>query len=403
MLITYFRSSSYNNWDYCQMQYFLNYVLGLPQGANKRAQQGTIVHKVLEVLANCKKVMQPRGLVTEELLDSPIVDYDYSPNDKIKMNFVLGKKFTFEDEHLGLIEWTNEEFLEPNPLQLGEVDRINKTRINKANYAHDAKIPYNTIHYGQDMVDRIFELAYNYYKWDDWAPVDRVTCHNWTWMALEYKDGIFDPRKRTIVEAEPHFEFEIDQPWAQYEWDLPSGEKISGNLAIKGTIDLITTHPGGIMEVVDWKSGARKNWALPDNISRKTYKKLCTDFQLMLYHYAVKRMYPEAKQVIVSIFFIRDGGPYTMCFDDMTLDETLVRLQERFQEIANCTFPAMRDVNQRDFRCTKLCDYYKMTAPNGDNMCKFIHDKIGKIGIEEVTKKYTEDGFSVGYYQEPGQ
>ena len=55
MLITYVRSSSYNNYSYCQMQYFITYVLGHQAESGKKAILGTIVHKVLEILARLMK------------------------------------------------------------------------------------------------------------------------------------------------------------------------------------------------------------------------------------------------------------------------------------------------------------------------------------------------------------
>ena len=51
MIVTYIRSSSYNNYDFCQMQYFLTYVLGHRSDSNKKADMGTMVHKVMEILA----------------------------------------------------------------------------------------------------------------------------------------------------------------------------------------------------------------------------------------------------------------------------------------------------------------------------------------------------------------
>ena len=60
MLVTYMRSSSYNNFDYCQMQYFLTYVLGHQSTSGKKAQLGTMVHKVMEVLAACQKLRQDK-------------------------------------------------------------------------------------------------------------------------------------------------------------------------------------------------------------------------------------------------------------------------------------------------------------------------------------------------------
>ena len=58
MLVTYIRSSSYNNFEYCQMQYFMTYVLGHQTVSGKKAQLGTVVHKVMEILAGCKKLLQ---------------------------------------------------------------------------------------------------------------------------------------------------------------------------------------------------------------------------------------------------------------------------------------------------------------------------------------------------------
>ena len=679
------------------MQYYMNYVLGLPRSSAKKADQGTIVHKVMEVLAQCKKTMQHGKFIKSYNTDA--------------------EWWEFNDEHIGVVAWTTEGFLKPYVLSNSEIDAINKTRINKQVYKHDAKIPYGTIHYGVDMVEDIFERAYEYYSKDDWKPVDKKDCRNWTWMATEYKDGMFDPRRRTIVEAEPHFDFIIDKPWAQYNWKLPNGKEISGKLGIKGTIDLITAHPGGIIEIVDWKglpldtpiptprgwttmgklekgdivfdesgkptevvgksevknkpcykitfddtstaicdnehlwklstgftypitklkigdkinlakplklpkqdlpidpyvlgvwlgdgrkrngeiscndppiideiiargyelgkdissknncpqhtiiglrtqlrkldllnnkhipqiylrasykqrldllrglmdsdgnvnpvrkqcvftncnkrlsedtkelllslgqrplishvlntqfdkdidvypvsfrpidinpfllsrkskaikekweygysnyrkiinietvpsqptqcimvnsqtntylctknmipthnTGQRKDWGEKnEKKSEKTYAKLCQDFQLMLYYYAARKLYPDVKQIMVSIMFVRHGGPFTICMDDGVIREVEDRLCSRFQEIAACQLPAMQDATQRDFRCTRICDYYKMVAPNGDNMCKFIHEQIQKMGIDEVTNKYTQEGFSVGTYQAPGE
>ena len=41
MIVTYIRSSSYGNYDFCQMQYFMTYVLGYRAESGKKAQLGT--------------------------------------------------------------------------------------------------------------------------------------------------------------------------------------------------------------------------------------------------------------------------------------------------------------------------------------------------------------------------
>jgi len=65
MLVSYIRSSSYVNYEFCEMQYFMNYVLGWQGGSGLKAEQGTVVHKVLEILALCKMAVS-EGLDTIE-------------------------------------------------------------------------------------------------------------------------------------------------------------------------------------------------------------------------------------------------------------------------------------------------------------------------------------------------
>ena len=56
--IVYFRSSSFNSHRMCPMQYYMEYTLGWRGNSGKKADKGTIVHKVLELAALCKKALQ---------------------------------------------------------------------------------------------------------------------------------------------------------------------------------------------------------------------------------------------------------------------------------------------------------------------------------------------------------
>ena len=58
MIVTYFRSSSYNTHSLCEQQYFLEYVLGWRGVSGLKASKGTVVHKVLEILAIIKQSQQ---------------------------------------------------------------------------------------------------------------------------------------------------------------------------------------------------------------------------------------------------------------------------------------------------------------------------------------------------------
>lgn len=69
MIITYFRSSSFNTHSMCEQQYYIEYVLGMRGPSNKKADKGTITHKVLEILAVIKKGLQDnQSIVSDDIV-----------------------------------------------------------------------------------------------------------------------------------------------------------------------------------------------------------------------------------------------------------------------------------------------------------------------------------------------
>lgn len=372
MIICYARSSSLKDWEYCPQKYFINYNLGIKEPPNKKAVMGTITHKVLEWLALAKLNWHPEK----------ISFYDDSLNEQIEM--------------------LTQDLTATTILEDKTVDEINKTRSNKSIYKTVASINYGTERKGylliNDLIIRAFQYYSTKYKYD-WTTSDLKNCGNWTWMALEWNNGNYDPRNLKIVSPERSFDIEIEQEWAKY--DFVSGNKnISGNFSIKGTIDLITEVNSDTLEIIDWKTGQRYDWAKGEE---KTYEKLCNDVQLALYHYAATKLYPHINHILFTIFFIRDGGPFTVTFDSDNLNNVEEILKQHFTEVKNVRLPKMLSNNQSDFRCTKLCSYYKNKWPNSDqNVCRFIHNEIKRIGMDAVIDRYKQDNYEFNQYQSPG-
>lgn len=345
MIVPYIRSSSYGNWDFCQMQYFITYVLGHSGGAGKKAELGTIVHKVMEVLSALKKNHQ----------------------DKPKNKYIVA-----EDEVVG------------------------KVRILRDNL------------FTSDFVTALEDLSYEKYTAKSefqWRPGDRKEVARLVNIIVE--NGVFDPRYRHVVDPEPHFDLEIEEPWAKLDFVDANGNPITGQLSIKGTIDLVTKVDDKVIEVIDWKTGARKNWATGEV---KTYEKLQNDPQLLLYHYAISRLYPEYDQTIMTIYFVKDGGPFTMCFDDSDRERFLGMLKKRFETIKNCQNPQTihygnwpEPDDRSKFKCNRLCHFYKNNWPGTDiPMCKYVGDHLEEFGMDDTVQGCTKPGFSVGYYEAPG-
>ena len=340
MIVTYLRSSSYNNYSYCEMQYFMTYVLGYQSLSGKKADLGTIVHKVMEVLASLKKELQ---------------------NDLSKKNIII------TDEALGKISVTKSAFYK---------DNIIKTLLEKS-----------------------FDYYSNRSSHNIFSKTDKQNCLSMCFDIIQFNNGQFDPRNRNIVAAEPHFDIPIEEEWAKYEYEI-DGKIINGQLAIKGTIDLVTEIDANTIEIVDYKTGRRLDWATGEE---KTYAKLNSDPQLLLYNYAMSKLFPQYNQAIMSIFFVKDGGPFSMCFDKKDHTRFLDMLRDKFEDIKQNNAPKPISADRSSWKCTKLCHFCKNNWPEtNQNMCVYIDSYIQKHGIDKTIKDCKRKDFDIGFYESPG-
>jgi hypothetical protein len=328
----------------CPQQYFFEYVLGWKSPSNKKADKGTICHKVLEILANIKLSEQ-------------------------------NKEKIFEDDVYGAVN------------------------IKK----YDLK----------DITDKVYDYYTSRFTHHEWETKDHKDCSNWINKALTAHNGSFDPRNRDILQPEQRFDIVIQKPWAYYNYKN-SRENLEGYLAIKGTIDLITKVNNNTIEIIDWKTGKRLDWATGQE---KTLEKLQNDPQLRMYHYAVSYLYPEYDHIMVSINFINDGGAFTLCYDRNDLPQTEDMIRKKFETIKNTKIPELN----KSWKCNKLCHFGKTTfdnshilpiieyrdgqickANNTMTKCEQLKHDISIKGIENIVDEYTMPGYSVGKYKAPG-
>lgn len=328
----------------CEQQYFLEYVLGWRGPSGQKADKGTIVHKVLEILAVIKKAQQ----------------------DNLT---------TIEDDIVGNIDVNN--------------------------YSLNTLIEKSYKHYSD---------ASPHHKW---TLKDYKDCHNWVYKAIEFNNGMFDPRNRNILRPEQHFDITINKKWAEYSFDTDTGE-LSGNLALKGTIDLVTLANKNTIEIIDWKTGRRLDWATGQE---KTQEKLEKDPQLRIYHYAISNLYPDIDHIIFSIYFINDGGPFSICFDKKDLADTENMLRQKFEYIKATKKPRLN----KSWMCSKLCHFGKTTFDNTnilpiieyrDNQvcqqgsfmtkCEQVKHDLELHGMNSVVKEYKHTNHSFGLYKAPG-
>ena len=268
-----------------------------------------------------------------------------------------------------------------------------------------------------DLDDIIYECTQYYKKHsqNEWVPLDEKHCSKWTYKALEYNDGEFDPRNAEIVKPEDAFDITIEHDWAKYEYEMPDGSHIEGNLAIKGTIDQISKVDNDTYQILDWKTGRRLNWATGEE---KTYEKLTKDAQLMMYYYAIQHMYPDVPYIDLVIYFINDGGPFTLHFtrDDIPVVENMLR--KKFEHIKKVKLPQL----SKSWKCTKFCHMGRTTfegtsvlpivenrrgqvTPKGQYMTKCEQTKycLEKRPMNKVLQHMSKPGHSIDHYDAPGE
>ena len=100
--IVYFRSSSFNSHRMCPMQYYHEYTLGWRGKSGKKADKGTIVHKVLELAALCKKALQ-EGYETFE--DSEIGKIETSNYEPEYLDEIIDKVYEYYTSRTTHHDW----------------------------------------------------------------------------------------------------------------------------------------------------------------------------------------------------------------------------------------------------------------------------------------------------------
>ena len=336
MLTTYLRSSIYSSYDICEHKTFLTYFLGLKEDGNKKAELGNVMHKVCECLAAAKLKHQQTGKIGG---------------------------FNVGDEYIGKIR------------------------------------PKNI--FDDSMIDTLCKMSHDYHSSisiHDWTDEDCVMVREWLQKIITLQNGAFDPRKKQVAHVEKYFDFQIDQDWARYEYDV-GGKKIEGQLALKGTVDLIMEVDSDHYEVLDYKSGKRLNWATGEE---KTYDYLQTDPQLLIYYYACRKIFPDIKHFDFTIYYINHGGPFTMSFDDYHYHLAEELIKERFLEMKKNQYPKLLSKTRSDFRCKYLCDFAKKNYPGTEiSICEYFHNKVKESSADGVLANYA-DLSKIGEYGDGG-
>jgi len=246
--------------------------------------------------------------------------------------------------------------------------------------------------------EKTIKAAIDYYepryrfKWTD---EDKEECLDLVRKAIEFNDGEFNPLTSNVVSVEKPFDIELSDRWAAYEFKYKD-EVLKGNLRLKGTIDFLESPQMGVLHLVDYKTGGYLTVWPTKKVKDYDYFRN-EDIQLRLYYLALSEILPEYKRILISIFYIRLGKAFTICFEPEDIIKTKEMIRENFEKVKNTIRPQLN----KGFWCNKLCAYGMNKQPGSDlTICEFMKKEIYQIGIQKTTEKYSNGAFST--YKAPG-
>ena len=152
---------------------------------------------------------------------------------------------------------------------------------------------------------------------------------------------------------------------------------------VYGIIDLVIERDSDTIEIIDWKTGKVK----------KKYDQLKKDPQLLTYNMAARYIFPQYKNIIITIYYAR-GKPLTFCFDENDFNITVSALYNKWTRIRNnrnpsrnvkdfnkwmCNFCAFKKDNDDKSACKKDCDIFYELEKQGMDLSECIEKiKNGK-------------------------
>ena len=195
----------------------------------------------------------------------------------------------------------------------------------------------------------------------------------------------YNPTKLNVLHTEKQFRIPLLMPGFTFEYyDILSKKTTSGNYEIRGTIDLITHVSDDTLEIIDWKTGSRKSWETGE---LKDYNYFASsDIQLRMYDLATYLLFPEYKTRLLTMHFVNDGGPFTVCFDDAERAKTLEIIKNNFNIIKGNQLPSRIKETEpaQAWKCKSTCHFGKTKSQNGSSICENIYNYMLANGIEKT-------------------
>lgn len=190
--------------------------------------------------------------------------------------------------------------------------------------------------------------------------------------ALEVVCGnqYYNPYNLDVVDSERWFALEMPGK----EWECLDADGAMHQFAVRGYIDLVHEIDEDTIEIVDWKTGARKSFYTQEPVDENT---LMREVQPRLYHLAAYFLYPKYKNILITFYYTNDVGPITIALSRDDVAMTIASLHRFFTTAKNDTLVR----RSRSWKC-KMCSFER------SGMCHRVWSDLHTLGGHYVKDKY---------------
>lgn len=219
----------------------------------------------------------------------------------------------------------------------------------------------------------------SYEKKETWTNSDYEDVKTWLSFSLSLDGGRYDPRLSEVVCVERFFDVELPYEWARYDFTA-KGQQLTGQLRIRGSIDLGVRATDGALVLRDYKTGGLTDFSKP-GFKEKTYAQLCEEFQFRLYYWLSRQMYRD-EVIRFEAFYPKHGGPFDLYITDADGDKAIEHLENIFRQIKNTqkpTFYKNTTNNPMKGPCN-FCAFRKRLHETGVTECDYYEAKLNEYG-----------------------
>lgn len=213
-------------------------------------------------------------------------------------------------------------------------------------------------------------------------------------MLTQVLKTAYNPLKQKIVAAEAFFELNMNDKGFQYKYkNHVDGSPKEGNLMVRGIIDLVIELDEDTIEIVDYKTGQRKDW---NTGKKKQLEDFYKDTALNTYDLAAQRLFPQYKNRIITLIYIRDGGPYSISMDSRHNKAAIDTLRKSYRNILfDENVERLKDQPNSNsyYKCNKMCSF-GTTKIDGKSLCDILYKEFnagGKLKSTPVLYEITSE------------